>query len=82
MSSASEGEMDTYESKTPASFEDCSNFRLERGNGCASQSCRSLLNIMCNPDSLYRSSDGVEEGDEQQTHRTDEEENTSGTTGM
>jgi hypothetical protein len=37
---------------------------------------------MCNPDSLYRSSDGVEEGDEQQTDRTDEEENTSGTTGM
>ena len=74
--------MDTYESKTPTSFEDSPNFRLERGDGCASQSCRSLLNIMCNQDSLYRSSDGVEEGDEQQTDWTHEEENTSGKTGM
>jgi hypothetical protein len=63
-------------SQTAASAKDFS----ERRNGCA-QSCRSLLNIMCNQDHFYKSSDSMDEGVEKQTDWSDDEDNTSITTG-
>jgi hypothetical protein len=76
-----EGEMDTYENEIPAAAEECFDFHLEKWNGCACRPFKSSLNIMCNQDSLGRSSDGVE-GDEQQSDWSEEEEASSGTTGM
>ena len=82
-STVPEGEMDTYEGGKSASFKNCSGFHLERWNGCASQATKSLLTAtMCNQDSLYKSSDGMEAGDEQQTDWSEEEENSSGKTGV
>jgi hypothetical protein len=80
-STVPEGGMDIYESQTSASSKGYSDSDLEKWKSCASQSCRSLLNIMCNQDSLYKSSDSMEEVEDQQTDLS-EEENTFGTTGM
>lgn len=85
MSSSStfaKGEMNNYESDTAASFKKCFHPHLERWNGCASQATISS-NTMCNQDSLvYKSSDSMEDREEQQTDWSEDEENSSGTTGM